>query len=239
MRHATSKFQLKSLGLFIAMMWASFPLVGQQVQSLNLPRYDQRQWHFGFILGSQMMEFNYRSDVIWPEGVYGVEVIQQPGYNVGIVTNLHLGETADLRFVPTYSAGERTLLFDAIDPSDSIRKNISRRIESSLIVFPLELKLKTERIGNHRWYVLGGAYAALDLASKAKVVDDRIFKLQPADYGFEVALGIDMYFEYFKFSPQYRFTFGQGNISVPDGTPFANALPMVNTRFHGIVLTFE
>ncbi len=43
------------------------------------------------------------------------------------------------------------------------------------------------------------------------------------DFGLEAGVGIDLYFEYFKLSPQLRATFGQGNLRVDDGTPFANA----------------
>ena len=214
-------------------------LLWGQGQSLNLPRYDQKPVHFGFILGTSQMDFSYRPNTAWPANVFGVETGPQLGYTVGIVSNLRMGENLDLRFIPTYSAGERKLFFDAIDPSDLQRKIIERRIESSLIIFPLEVKWKTDRIDNHRWYVLGGAYGQLDLASKAKVVDDRIFKLQGGDFGLEAGVGIDLYFEYFKLSPQLRATFGQGNLRVDDGTPFANALPVVRTRTLSWIFTFE
>ncbi|MEK9830330.1 MAG: hypothetical protein VW420_05835, partial [Schleiferiaceae bacterium] len=82
-------------------------------------------------------------------------------------------------------------------------------------------------------------YGQLDLASKAKVVDDRIFKLQGGDFGLEAGVGIDIYFEYFKLSPQLRATFGQGNLRVDDGTSFANALPVVRTRTLSWIFTFE
>ena len=224
------------IGLMVAL---SCGLHAQSVQSPNLPRYDQKQIHFGFILGSQNMGFHYRPDTQWPTGVFGVELVPQWGYTVGIVSDLRLNNFMNLRFVPTYSAGERQLIFDAIDPTDNQRKSIVSRMESSLIIFPLELKVKTERIGNHRWYVLGAISGQLDLASKAKVIDDRFFKLQASGYGFDVAVGMDFYFEYFKLSPQFRITIGQSNLHVDDGTAFAQAIPLLQTRSVGWVFAFE
>lgn len=210
-----------------------------QHKSLNLPRYDQKPVHFGFILGTSKLNFSYRSQSQWPEGVYNVRLGPQLGYTVGIVSNLRLSKQFDLRFIPTFTSGERKLFFDAIDPSDGSRKWIERRIESALIIFPIELKWKTDRIDNHRWYVLGGAYSALDLSSKAKVIDDRIFKLQQNDFGLEVGVGLDIYFEYFKLSPQLRATVGKGNLKVEDGTAYANSLPTLNTQMISWIFTFE
>jgi hypothetical protein len=112
-------------------------------------------------------------------------------------------------------------------------------VESSLVRLPVELKWKSERIGNHRWFVLGALHATYDLGSKAKVVDDRLFKLQPVDYGFDLALGTDLYFEFFKLSPQLRWSFGLGNLHVDDDTKLAASLPVVRHRSQDYVFTFE
>ena len=210
-----------------------------QHRSLNLPRYDQKPLHFGFILGTSNLGFAYRTQIQWPQDVYNVRISRQLGYTVGIVSNIRLSKNLDLRFIPTFTSGERKLFFDSVDPSDGNRKWIERRMESALIIFPLEMKWKTNRIDNHRWYVLGGLYGALDLSSKAKVVDDRIFKLQQSDFGIDIGVGVDIYFEYFKLSPQLRATFGRGNLRVNDNTNYSDALPILNTQVISWIFTFE
>lgn len=212
--------------------------IGQH-HSLNLPRYDQKPLHFGFILGTSNLGFTYRNQIQWPQDVYNVRVGRQLGYTVGIVSNVRLNKNLDFRFIPTFTSGERKLFFDAVDPSDGNRKWIERKMESALIIFPLEIKWKTNRIDNHRWYVLGGLYGALDLSSKAKVVDNRIFKLQQSDFGIDIGVGIDIYFEYFKLSPQLRATFGKGNLRVNDNTSYSEALPYLNTQAISWIFTFE
>lgn len=229
---------LRTFLFFLIVLFTGTNLYAQH-KSLNLPRYDQKPVHFGFILGTSKLNFSYRSQIEWPEKVYNVRIGPQLGYTVGIISNLRLSKQLDLRFIPTFTSGERKLFFDAIDPSDDIRKWIERRIESALIIFPIELKWKTDRIDNHRWYILGGFYSSLDLSSKANVDDDRIFKLQQSDLGLEVGVGVDIYFEYFKLSPQLRATFGKGNLRVDDGTAYANALPTLNTQMISWIFTFE
>ena len=109
-----------------------------QHRSLNLPRYDQKPLHFGFILGTSNLGFAYRTQIQWPQDVYNVRISRQLGYTVGIVSNIRLSKNLDLRFIPTFTSGERKLFFDSVDPSDGNRKWIERRMESALIIFPLE-----------------------------------------------------------------------------------------------------
>jgi len=84
-----------------------------------------------------------------------------------------------------------------------------------------------------------GSLWRLDLSSKAKVVDDRIFKLQQSDFGIDIGVGVDIYFEYFKLSPQLRATFGRGNLRVNDNTNYSDALPILNTQVISWIFTFE
>jgi hypothetical protein len=208
-------------------------------QTPNLPRFDQKPLHFGFFLGISQLDFAVQHAPTWPEGIYHVVPQASPGYLVGIVTDLRLSPYLNLRVNPTYIAGERTLLIDGVDRATGIRDWYTRRVESSLVRLPVELKWKSERIGNHRWFVLGALHTTYDLGSKAKVVDDRLFKLQPIDYGFDLALGTDLYFEFFKLSPQLRWSFGLGNLGVPDETKLSQSLPVVRHRSRDYVFTFE
>jgi hypothetical protein len=162
-----------------------------------------------------------------------------PGYNINIISNLRLSEHFDLRFTPGFAATVRNLHFDMNDPFTNERKTISRQIESSYVQFPLHLKFKSVRIDNYRLYLMGGIRYANDLASKAKVVDDNLFKLQRHTADYEIGFGTDFYFEYFKFSPQIRASWGLTNLLVQDGTPQVSALDGIRNRAVLINFTFE
>jgi len=162
-----------------------------------------------------------------------------PGYSIGIVSNLRLNNYFDLRFIPTFSATVRRLYVEMDNPLNGEYGIFEYEIESSFIQFPFELKFKSERINNHRWYVLGGIQYNLDLASKEKVEDDTIFKIARNNVAWEAGVGIDIYFEYFKFSPQLKAQFGINNILVEDGTLPVSAIDVLLSRSILINFTFE
>jgi hypothetical protein len=206
----------------------------------NQPLYDKNDLHFGFHMGLNWYNFNLDlKDLSTVPDIFAVESEALPGYNINIISNLRLGEHLDLRFTPGFAATTRQLHFDLINPFTSERQTITRQIESSYVQFPFHLKFKSVRIDNYRLYVMSGMRYANDLASKAKVVDDNLFKLQRHSLDYEVGFGADFYFEYFKFSPQLRASWGLTNLLVQDGTLPVNAFDGLRTRAVLINFTFE
>ena len=86
---------------------------------------------------------------------------------------------------------------------------------------------------------MGGIKHSLDLASKKDVEDDNIFKIENNDLAVEFGVGLDFYFEYFKFSPQLKTSFGVANLLVEDGTLFVEGLDGLYSRSILINFTFE
>ena len=116
---------------------------------------------------------------------------------------------------------------------------VERDIQSSYVENPFELKFKSDRIDNYRWYLLGGVKHSLDLASKKNVEDDNIFKIENNDFAVEFGLGLDFYFEFFKFSPQIKTSFGMRNLFVEDGTYPVEGIDALYSRSILINFTFE
>lgn len=206
----------------------------------NQPLYDKSGLHFGFHMGLNWYDFTMDTkDLSEVPGIFAVESEALPGYNINIISNLRLTEHLDLRFTPGFAATTRKLHFDLINPLTDQRQTISRQIESSYVQFPLHLKFKSVRIDNYRLYLMGGLRYTNDLASKAKVVDDNLFKLQRHSGDYEVGFGADFYFEYFKFSPQIRASWGLNNLLVQDGTLPVEAFDGIRNRAVLINFTFE
>ena len=206
----------------------------------NQPKYDTQGLHFGFCLGMNYSNFNINTyDLVLIPGFYGVRSEVNPGYAINIVSDLRLNDNFSLRFLPGYATTTRFLYFDVDDPFTGERTELLREIESSYIEAPFEVKFRGDRIDNYRWYLLGGFKYTFDLASKQDVQDDEFFKITKGDYGYELGIGIDFYFEYFKFSPQLRATFGLKDLLVQDGTLLVDGIRSLRTRAIMINLTFE
>lgn len=234
---------LKRTATYLLILTLAIPVFGlaQRKKLLNQPKYDNRTVHFGFCLGLNFYDFQIRpkADLSTIPGYYGMWSEASPGYSIGIVSNLRLSNYFDLRFIPTFSSTVRRLYFDIDDPFTGERGITEREVESSFIQFPFELKFKSMRVNNHRWYVTGGIQYNIDLASDENVEDDTIFKIARNNFALEAGVGIDIYFEYFKFSPQLKGAFGMNNILVEDGTIPVQGIDVLYSRCILINFTFE
>jgi hypothetical protein len=77
----------------------------------NLLDYDKKIFHFGFLIGMNQSDFSIRSkaDLGEYDSLMVINTSSLSGFNLGIVTNLRIGEYFDLRFIPGISFGERAV----------------------------------------------------------------------------------------------------------------------------------
>ena len=211
-------------------------------QPQNLIRYDFKKLHFGFTLGMNELNFNIKknSNTITNDTLLTLLSNSQKGFNLGIVSNLRIGKYTDLRFIPTLVFGERHLNYGFIDSSQVNNEKI-KRIESTLIDFPIYIKYKSARYNNFRTYILAGVKYSLDIASQEKINDEgqEIVKLKKNDLMGEIGFGIDYYLEYFKFSPQIKLSYGIINLLSEDETVYTKSINRLSTNGWMISFTFE
>lgn len=231
---------MRQLSLILFLSFCSLLAFGQRQQK-NLPHYDERPFDFGFAVGLNYYDFRMIPirDLAGLEGYYNWETTVQPGYTISIISKLRLSEHWELRFTPGFASTERILEFDVVNRFTQNRMAVERKIQSAFLDFPFHFKFRSDRIDNYRLYLLGGLKYSLDLSSDEDVRDDRVFKLRQNDYYYEFGFGVDIYFEYFKFSPQIIASFGLNNQRVEDGTFLVEGLQGVQTRAILINLTFE
>lgn len=208
----------------------------------NLVRYDFQKIHFGFTLGINELNFNLQknTNTITNDTLKTIYTKSLKGFNLGIVSNLRLGKYLDLRFVPALIFGERHLSYGFND-SLNISNDEIKKIESTLLDFPIYLKYKSERYNNFRAYVLTGIKYSLDLASKDEIDDEgqEIVKLKKNDLMGEIGFGLDFYLEYFKFSPQIKISYGLLNLLTNDNTIYTESINKLTTNGWMLSFTFE
>ena len=126
---------------------------------------------------------------------------------------------------------------------DSLNSNDNRikKIESTLIDFPIYIKYKSARYNNFRTYVVGGIKYSMDIASKDQIDDEgqELVKLNNHDLMIEGGFGIDFYLQYFKFSPQIKLSHGIINILTKDSTLYTETIKNLKTSSWMISFTFE
>ena len=234
--------QLKKTFLLSLFVLFFFNVSAQRNKVESLPKYDKQKVHFGFMLGinktdfviGRVGEFNYL------DSLYTVEVVPTSGFNLGIVSNLRLGENLDFRFVPDLAFSERDLVY-AFYINGELASTTTKKIESTFLEFPFELKYKSNRVGNYRIYALGGVKYSIDMVSQAKVQskDKDFVRLSRNDYGYTIGAGIDCYMQLFKLSFEAKMYHGVKNLLVPDTKIYSSSLSSLRSRIWLISITFE
>jgi hypothetical protein len=194
---------------------------GQVKKPQNLPGFDYKRLHFGFTIGLNTMDFGIRrpADALNDtSNLFFTDVSKiSPGFQVSIVSDLRLADYLSLRFLPGITFGQRTLYFyKGSQEKAPLAKKLS--LESNFIDFPLVVKYKSKRVNNYAPYLIAGGNLRYDLAARKDYEEDaevRI-RLKPFDYYFEIGCGIDMYLQYFKFSPELKLSTGFRNVLVTD-----------------------
>lgn len=198
------KYKIVTILIFI------FSITGIRAQG-NLAYFDDQIFHFGFSLGWSTMDFCITpSNQLIDGKVYKMDVSElSPGFSVGIIGDLRLGRYFNLRSNPTLNLNDRNISF--IDQNDIPTTPVN--IKSIPVCLPVLLKYSAERYKNFRPYLLGGAGAYVDLGrdagAKSKIL------LKPFDIYFEVGVGCDIYFSFFKLAPELKFALGTQNMLTP------------------------
>ena len=92
----------------------------------NFLDFQQKPYYFGITLGYNQSNYRvFRSEAFAGNKEFNtVQSFTGPGFNIGIVSNLKIGNYFDLRFLPTLSFAERQLnytclLYTSPSPRDS------------------------------------------------------------------------------------------------------------------------
>jgi hypothetical protein len=200
----------------------------------NLENFDKQRVYWGYYLGFNTYDFKIDKKIDGQD----IIVDSKTGFNVGLIGDLRLTEYINFRFEPGLSYGQRDLHF----PGLTAKKDELREVKSTYIHFPLLLKFSSKRIGNVRPYVLGGLSMDLNLSSNANSPDDNSanrFRMQKNTTNYEMGLGVDLYLEYFKFSPSIRGVFGLQNELIQDNnpnSPWTGNISNLSTR--GVFINF-
>ncbi len=235
MRIATRTFWL-GLGLVVSGGWFCAP----SALSQNNAYYDTKAFHFGFHVGINRSSHHLLlKDSLTIPGLTNLNYVSPvfgPGFQLGIVSDARLHEYLALRFTPTLMFSQRNFLFDFANQSLPVKKSI----QMANVDLPLTLKFRSKRMKDYRVYVLGGLKVSIDMASQEKVVDDvdRV-KLRRMDYSVETGVGLDLYLQYFKLSPEIKVANGLRNVMVPEQHVYANFIQSLRSRTWIVSFTFE
>ena len=216
LRQKTRTLRLEFYFLFGLILLAQTSMA--QPRELNQYDHDSKPYYFGITLGSNMSRFHpqLHSRFLENDSVLIAEPKNSNGFALGLLATARLSDRFQLRFNPQLMFTERNIYYKLKHPEGG-ETDINKTIESVIVTFPVQVKLQSDRIGNFRVYMMSVIKGDIDLASnaRAKKAEDLV-KIRKYDYGVELGLGFNFFFQSFIFSPEIKISNGLGNIHSRD-----------------------
>ncbi|GAB1415568.1 porin family protein [Paludibacter sp.] len=195
----------------------------------NLTDLDYKIFRLGFSLGTNFMDLKIEHTELEQNGkIYYADVPTLiPGFSVGLITDLRLHRYFNLRCTPSLLLGERNIHFKTFDVNTkTFQDDKTVNLFSLPIDIPVYIRYSAERYGNFKPYVQIGTGVLFDLGRDEQT--DITQKL--SDLYFGVGVGCDLYFKFFKLSPELKLNVGQFNVLSPKKPTPENAASLVYTN---------
>lgn len=229
----------KKISLGILAVLFSFSLMAQigGSDNYNFRDFNRKSYYFGINIGFNNSGYKLHQSgfFINNDSIKVTEGNGEIGVNMHMVTNLKLGEYFDFRFLPGFSFAQRG--FEFTNVADS--KVVERKIESVFLELPFHIRFKSDPYKDKRLFLVAGLKYSYDVQSNSKSRKSLI-KIAPHDFQYEVGVGLQMFYPYFIFSPEIKFSRGLGNILIYDRAQNeARVLENVVSQIFTISFNFE
>ncbi len=217
--------------------------VKRKDKSLNVPYYDTKPLHYGFILGMHYATFriNYSEYFAKNEDTTIALLPQRTFSNfaVGMVIDLPIADQWNFRFTPTVGLYEYSVIHKQLERSTGKYIDTQVPVESVFFDFPILIKHKSLRRNNNRFYMIGGIVPSIKVGGRKQRDNKEAFGME--DYNLEVTYGLgwDHYFGFFKFAPEIRFSHGIANMNLRNQSVYFRNIEKMTTHKVSLLFHFE
>ena len=212
---------------------------GLNFAKLNLPAYDERWLHYGFLIGGHTSnyrrEYNEEFTTADFDTLHSVTTPGSGGFKLGFVADIALYQFLSLRVTPTVGFYENVLNYRFTDGT-----SLREVKDATLVEMPILLKYKSVRRKNNRMYVLAGFSPVIE-ASGSKDENDTRERLETKNFNvnMELGFGTDIFYQYFKFAVELRYSRGLRNLLEDNINQFNAPLGKLTVHNIGLFITFE
>jgi hypothetical protein len=168
------------------------------------------------------MTFN--SELRNPNNPIGtIESLNKGGFQLGLLANLQLSKHLDIRFYPLYlNFTNQEISVNDTSTKPTLFKLVD--LGSTTMSFPLQLRFKSDRINNFRFYTLGGM--KYDFALNPGNLN---FEVKRSDFALETGIGFQFFFPHFILSPEFKISYGTNNVFKGNTSVSADILQIQNS----------
>ncbi|WP_139922457.1 porin family protein [Hymenobacter sp. DG01] len=208
-----------------------------QVKSVtvdNLPGYDSRWLHLGMYVAPHFSRYKIEQAAGYPGQGVSANSIISPGFSVGFLSDFRVGDYGALNFSPGVSFLTRRIEFKPYGYSPQTSNDPAeiedQEIGSTQVDLPVLFKLKSERRRNSRVYIIGGVRPSFNIGNRRKDPEVNLLQAQSSDIALEYGVGMDLFYPFFKFSPELRFSHGLRNLYKPGTDVYSRSLQSMKSN---------
>jgi hypothetical protein len=203
-------------------------------REMYMEDHDTKPYYFGITLAGSSSRFQseLHPQFLMQDSIMVAEPTNSGGFALGLLATARLTNRFELRFNPQLMFTDRAIQYQMRYKDIDQGLVVDKKVESVIVSFPLQVKFRSDRIGNFRVYMLGGGKLNYDLASNAQArkAEDMI-KIGKTDYGIEGGMGFNFYMKSFIFSPEIKISNGLGNLhSRDEKLKYSNVLDRIQSR---------
>ena len=212
----------------------------------NLSNYNDRFYRPGLTIAPNFSRFFLEQSASYFQAAQqgrgiAANAIISPGFGVGFINDIRLGNPSTpfhLRFVPGLSFLTRRVEFTSVGAGmpDTIR---NQEISTTQLELPLLLKYQSNRRRNTRFYMTGGIKPSFAVTQRQNTPAINQITVIRDDVMLEYGFGLDLFYPYFKFGPELRFSHGLRNILSPRDNQYSNSLQSLRTNTVTLYLNIE
>ncbi len=204
--------------------------------SLHLPDYDDKPVHYGFFIAIHGSTLNSQYSNAFVNGLDTVTAVNPSwsgGYGLGFIVSYGITKQFDVCVVPAFSYYERNVnyLFSSGFSKDQV-------LESGFVEASLLARYKSVRRGNVRMYMLAGLKPGVEVGSNAKDRGLNSLRTQNWDVALQYGFGFDLFYPFFKLSPELRFSHGLSNMLVKEDNIYSRNLTQLKAHTVSLYLYF-
>lgn len=204
-------------------------------QQLNMEEHDHKPYYFGISLGFNRSGFQtaLHPNYLEQDSILTAESHPALGFNLGLSATARINQRFELRVNPQLMFMDRIIQYNLRYPDRFDNAYIiQKKVESVIVSAPVQLRFLSDRIGNFRVYMMGGAKLDYDLASNAQSRNaEDMIKIGRYDYGIEGGLGFKFYYPSFILAPEIKFSNGFRNMhSRTPSLNYSNVLDKISSR---------
>ena len=212
---------------------------GLNFGKVNLPAYDERWLHYGFLIAGHSSNYRLRYNDAFAtadfDSLHSVITPGTAGFKLGFVVDVALYQFLSLRASPTVGFYENVLRYRY-----SNETTLTELKDATLVELPILLKYKSVRRRNNRMYILAGLSPVIE-ASGSKDENDTRERLETKNFNvnMELGFGTDIFYQYFKFAIELRYSRGLRNLLEKNVNQFSAPLNKLTVHNIGFFITFE